>query len=182
MSKISSQDFAKFGFGAAAFAAGAQVITSASSNKNDASVAIPPEWTGSRRVGTRPNGAYWVGGAELIDVLSGNLNYSQPLLTAGGRGVNVRFLISYNSQLWERDNPKVLSYGIDTGYGYGWRVQLGSIIPQYSVKNITGYTFISDTGAEFPLTLSRGVWASLQGLFISYDPSKRKLQFPDLFT
>jgi len=177
---ITRRDFTKVGISAAAFAAGAQVITSASNNKNDVATVIPPkEWTGTRRVGTRPNGIYWGGGAELIDVLSGNLNYSLPLITAGGRGVNVRILCSYNSQLWERDNPKVLSYGMDTGCGYGWRVQLGSIIPQYSGKNIVGYLFVSDTGAEFPLTLSQGVWVSLHGLFVSYDPSKRKLQFPD---
>ena len=180
MSKISRRDFTKFGFGAAAIAAGAQVITSSQKDVNAFPSVIPPkEWAGSRRTGIRPNGTYWGGGNERIDVLSGNLNYSIPLFIAGGRGVNVRILCSYNSQLWERDNPKVLSYGKDTGYGYGWRIQLGSVVPQFSGRNISGYTYISDTGAEYPLSLSSGVWASLQGLYISYDPSKRKLQFPD---
>jgi hypothetical protein len=168
------------GLGVAAVAAGTQIITNTKGKANAFPAVIPPkEWTGSRRTGIRPNGTYWGGSFERIDVLSGNLNYTLPLIIAGGRGVNVNILCSYNSQLWERDNPKVLSYGIDTGYGYGWRIQLGSIIPQYSSGKIAGYLFINETCAEFPLSFSQGVWVSLQGLFISYDPSKRKLQFPD---
>ena len=176
---ITRRDFTKFGFGVAAFSAGAHTILSAG-NKNDVFHVIPQkEWTGGRRTGIRPNGTYWGGGGEQIDVLSGNLNYSLPLIIAGGRGVNIRILCSYNSQLWERDNPTVLSHGIDTGFGYGWRIQLGSIVPQYSQRKITGYLFINETGAEFPLSFSQGVWVSLQGLFISYDPSAKRLQFPD---
>jgi len=39
-----------------------------------------------RRVGVRPTGSYWGGLGENIDTLSGNLNFSQPLLNAQGRG------------------------------------------------------------------------------------------------
>ena len=177
---ISRRGFTKLGLGGAVFAAGAKIITSAHGNANDFPAVVPqPEWTGLRRVGIRPNGTYWGGNPEQIDVLSGNLNYSLQLIIAGGRGVNIRILCSCNSQLWERDNPQVLSYGIETGVDYGWRIQLGSTIPQYSEGKIAGYLFISDTGAEFPLSFSQGVWVSLQGLFISYDPSKKRLQFPD---
>ena len=176
---ISRRNFTKFGL--ATIAAGSKIITSQTDATAFPAVAPQKEWDGLRRAGLRPNGvgAYWGGGAEQIDMLSGNLNYSLPLFIAGGRGVNVRFLCSYNSQLWEHDNPDVIAYGIDTGVGYGWRIQLGSIVPQYSNGSIAGYTFISDNGAEFPLSLSRGVWISQQGLFNYYAPSERKLQFSD---
>jgi hypothetical protein len=179
---ITRREFSKLGLGFAAVSTGAHTILGARGGRDgDApSQAIPPkEWTGGRRTGIRPNGTYWGGGPEQIDVLSGNLSYSLPVVLAGGRGVNVRIPCSYNSQMWERDNPKVLSYGADTGVGYGWRVQMGSVVPQLSGRSVTGYSFISDTGAEFPLSPSQGVWVSLQGLFVSYDPSWRRLQFPD---
>ena len=177
---ITRREFTKFGLGAAGIAAGAKAIISAQKDSNAfPTVVHQPEWSGIRRVGIRPNGTYWGGRSEQIDVLSGNLNYSLPMLIAGGRGANVGIVCSYNSQLWERDNPTTISHGTDTGVGYGWCIQFGAIIPQYVRGNVAGYLFISDTGAEFPLSFSRGVWVSLQGLFISYDPSKRVLQFPD---
>ncbi len=39
-----------------------------------------------RQVGVRPTGTYWGGGGEQIDMRSGNLNYTTPILTAMGRG------------------------------------------------------------------------------------------------
>ena len=177
---ISRRQFTKYGLGAAAVAAGAKLISNSQKDAKAFSAISPQkEWGGSRRVGIRPNGTYWGGGSEQIDVLSRNLNYTLPLFAAGGRGINVQIQGFYNSQIWERDNPTVIAYGIDTGFGYGRHIQLGSIVRQYSNGNIIGYTFINDTGAEFPFSLFRGVWISTQGLYISFDQTKRKLQFSD---
>jgi hypothetical protein len=53
----------------------------------------------------RPDGAYWGAMGEQIDTLSGNLNYTLPLLNPVARGgMSVPFALSYNSQNWRRDN------------------------------------------------------------------------------
>ena len=179
---ISRRDFTKYGLSAAAIAAGTKmVLPTGESVSAFTGVTHQKEWDGTRRVGLRPNGvgAYWGGGSEQIDVLSGNLNYSIPLFDVGGRGINVKLKCSYNSQQWERANSTVIVHGQDTGVGYGWIIQLGCIVPNYSDGNIAGYSFINDTGAEFHLSLSRGVWICAQGLYISFDPSGKKLQFSD---
>ncbi len=73
-----------------------------------------------RRVGVRPTGAYWGASPEQIDVLSGNLSYSVPLLKAQGRnGWGVGFALSYNSQNWRKDSGGTWELGRDVGYGYG---------------------------------------------------------------
>jgi hypothetical protein len=38
------------------------------------------------RIGARPTGTYWGAGGEQLDMLSGNLNFTLPLLNAQGRG------------------------------------------------------------------------------------------------
>jgi len=112
-------------------------------------------------------------------MLSGNLNFSLPLVLAVSRGAVAKIVCSYNSQLWETSGSKEQSYGIDSSFGYGWRVQIGSIVPQLSQRGVSGYTYINESGAEYPLSLSRGVWVSLQGLFINYNPTEKRLRFPD---
>jgi hypothetical protein len=48
----------------------------------------------------RSTGSYWGGAGEQIDLLSGNLNFTLPLVRAMGRGGwGVTFAASYNSQL-----------------------------------------------------------------------------------
>ena len=39
-----------------------------------------------REIGVRPTGSYWGGAGEQIDMLSGNLNYTMPMIKAMGRG------------------------------------------------------------------------------------------------
>ena len=56
-----------------------------------------------RRVGVRTTGAYWGATGENIDVRSGNLNFSLPLLSAQARtGWTVGFNLNYNSQNWRQ--------------------------------------------------------------------------------
>lgn len=77
-----------------------------------------------------PTGSYWGGAGEQIDLLSGNLNYSLPLVTAVGHGgLKAAFGLSYNSQNWVNVSGVNRMLGADTGYGFGWQVMLGSVLP-----------------------------------------------------
>ena len=58
-----------------------------------------------KRTGVLSTGSYWGGGGEQIDMLSGNLNFSLPLVSAKGRtGWSVPVGLSYNSQNWRNDS------------------------------------------------------------------------------
>jgi len=71
-----------------------------------------------RRVGVRPTGSYWGSAGEQIDLLSGNLSYSLPLITAVGRaGLKANFALAYNSQNWRFVIAEDRLLGADTGYG-----------------------------------------------------------------
>lgn len=67
-----------------------------------------------RRSGVRPDGVYWGAGGAQVDMQAGNLNFSLPLLKAQGRGGwGVTFALSYNSQLWRKDNGGTWKLGRD---------------------------------------------------------------------
>lgn len=137
-----------------------------------------------RRVGVRPMGSYWGAAGEQIDTLSGNLNYSTQLFQAMGRGGSaVGLNLSYNSQLWRQDLGGTWKLDDDVGYGLGWRLQAGSIIPFYSgYLTIDHYTFIDPTGAEYRLDQNNsGIWSSIQGIHVWYDSTVTPgiLHFPD---
>ena len=82
----------------------------------------PPGSVDPRRVGVRPTGSYWGASSmgENLDLLSGNLNFSLPLLkpvSRGGWGVTLK--LSYNSQNWRQDPGGTWLLGRDVGYGSG---------------------------------------------------------------
>ncbi len=59
----------------------------------------------ARRVGVLSTGTYWGGGGEQLDMLSGNLNFTIPLVTGQGRnGIAAPASLNYNSQNWRQDN------------------------------------------------------------------------------
>jgi hypothetical protein len=95
----------------------------------DFNVATPPAGSiDPRRTGVRPNGSYWGAGGEQIDMLSGNLNFTLPLLQAKGRGgLSATLALNYNSQVWRQDAAGTWRFGKDLGYGFGWRLMLGCI-------------------------------------------------------
>jgi RHS repeat-associated protein len=178
------RQFSKLGFGLAALSQTArQVFAPPDGGYADPiSGHIPREGADIRRVGIRPNGEYWGLNNEKIDMLSGNLNYSLPLLRAGGRRAAANIICSYNSQIWKKDEQKTYLYGADLGCGFGWKVQLGAVVPRISQGNIIGYTVIGSSGAEYPLVPSptvSNIWICLQGMFISYDPEHACLRFPN---
>ena len=146
------------------------------------SVTMPPAGSiDPRQVGVRPLGSYWGGTGEQIDMRSGNLNYSMPLIKAQSRGGwSIGFNLSYNSQSWRQDPGGTWQLGRDTGYGYGWRLQAGSLTPIYNGQwNIDHWLFIDSTGAEYRLDhYANGVWNSIEGIYVVFDPVGR-LYFPD---
>jgi RHS repeat-associated protein len=135
-----------------------------------------------RQVGVRPTGAYWGAAPEQINLLSGNLSYSLPLLRAQGRnGWGVGFSLGYNSQNWRKDLGGTWDLGRDVGYGYGWKLMAGSITPYWSgYYTLDHWTFTDATGAEYRLTInSSGVWTSKESVYLSYNANTDTLNFPD---
>ncbi len=134
-----------------------------------------------REIGVRPTGSYWGGGGEQIDMLSGNLNYTTPILKAMGRGGrSVSFNLTYNSQNWRQDPGGTWQLGQDIGYGYGWKLQAGSLLPVNTASGIGGYSFTDATGAQYYLNQnSGGVWTSPTGIYVSYNATTNDLYFND---
>ncbi|HTR35829.1 MAG TPA: RHS repeat-associated core domain-containing protein [Bryobacteraceae bacterium] len=133
-------------------------------------------------VGVRPAGSYWGAGGEQIDMRSGNLNYTMPLLKPLGRGGwGVGFSLNYNSQTWRQDSAGTWQLGADLGYGYGWRLQAGSLTPIYSTNwTLDHYLFVDSSGAEYRLNVNNsGVWSSQEGIYVFYDSNANTLHFRD---
>jgi hypothetical protein len=88
-----------------------------------------------RRTGVRVNGSYWGDAGEAIDAVSGNLNFSIPLLNPTGRnGAKTTIVLSYNSQIWRKDSGGVTLLGQDTGFGVDHTgVQCGGTDPPLPV-------------------------------------------------
>ncbi|MCC7496339.1 MAG: hypothetical protein IT160_02100 [Bryobacterales bacterium] len=147
------------------------------------SVTTPSTWSmDPRQVGTRPTGVYWGGGGEQVDVRSGNLNYSIPLLTAMSRnGTAAKLGLSYNSQMWRKDANGTWNRGRDVGYGLGWRLMAGSITPVYSTSwALHHFVYTDSSGAEYRLNVNdSGIWRSTEAVYVYYDPSVRRLYFAD---
>src|SRR5262249_55049767 len=112
---------------------------------------FPSSLPEGRRVGVRPTGTYWGAGGEKIDVRSGNLSYAVPLLKPTARGgLSVPFNLTYNSQNWRQESGNQWKYGVDVGYGFGWRLLAGSITPVFDTEfSISYYLFTDSSGAEY---------------------------------
>ncbi len=135
-----------------------------------------------RRVGVRATGAYWGASGENIDVRSGNLNFTLPLVKAQARsGWGVAFTLNYNSQNWRYDSGGNWKFGSDVGYGFGWRLLAGSITPVYSDPyTVSYYLFTDSTGAEYRLDQNNSnVWSSKESIYVYYDATATTLHFRD---
>ncbi|MFN0101277.1 MAG: hypothetical protein ACKV2U_04200, partial [Bryobacteraceae bacterium] len=142
-----------------------------------------PDPDAPRQTGVRPLGSYWGGAGENIDMRSGNLSFSLPLLKAQGRhGASLGLGLSYNSQNWRQQNGgPAQKIGYDAGYGFGWKLQAGSVIPIYASPGvISHYLFADSTGAEFRLDVNDGgYWWGKEGVYVAYDPGLARLRFMD---
>jgi RHS repeat-associated protein len=172
---ITRRDFGKLGVGAAAVVKISPYLLFSGGDAHGQTTS--GEGGDIRRVGARSNGTYWGHGGERVDLLSGNLSYSFALLLAQSRSCGASVRLSYNSQMWKQGLAGPKSYGSDSGAGYGWRVQIASIVPEMSGSNVIGYTFIDGTGAEYRMTQDGSVWRSLHGHYITWDPAQSVLWF-----
>jgi hypothetical protein len=139
-----------------------------------------------RRIGVSSTGSYWGGAGEQIDTLSGNLHFSVPLLAAQGRtGWTVPVNLVYDSQNWRQDNGANWNLGADVGFGYGWKMLIGSITPYYTSLwgGVDHYVYTDSTGAQYRLDQNNsGVWtSSTQSVYVWLDTtvSPNKLHFRD---
>jgi RHS repeat-associated protein len=173
---ITRRNFGKLGISAAAFAKVSPLLLFAGDAQGQA---ISGEGADIRRVGKRRNGTYWGHGSEQIDMLSGNLSYHLPLLHPHSRGCKSAVALSYNSQLWKATATAVQSYGFDSGNGYGWRLQIASILPEKSDTGTLGYKLIDGTGAEYKLYQNGRTWISRDSDYVTWDPGKSVLRFGD---
>ena len=134
-----------------------------------------------RRVGVRTTGAYWGASGENIDVRSGNLSFSLPLLTLKGRaGFGASFSLSYNSQNWRNDSGGNWEFDGDVGYGFGWRLLAGSITPVWNAGGMTAsyFLFMDSTGAEYRLDQNNSnVWSSKDSAYVYFDANTNILHF-----
>ncbi len=134
----------------------------------------------ARQVGVRPTGSYWGGRGEQIDTRSGNLNFTYPLVNAISRGWSVPLSLSYNSQNWRLDSSgKAWQLGEDTGFGFGWKLQIGSLTPHYSSYYTLAFYQYSDAGgAAYRLDQNNnGVWTSRDSVYVTYDSNTQRLYF-----
>lgn len=157
--------------------AAAEIVLRKPSAKN-----VPDGPTADQReIGVMPTGSYWGAAGENIDLLSGNLNFSIPLIKAMGRGnSSVTFNLSYNSQMWRQDTS-IWLLGQDVGLGLGWKLQAGSIEPMWYGGSELYYLYTDATGAQYVLDQSNpytNVWTSLQ-TYVWYDANADILHFPD---
>jgi YD repeat-containing protein len=72
--------------------------------------------------------------------------------------------------------------GVDTGYGFGWQLMLGSLMPVYSAAAdpvpVQYYLFTDSTGAQYHLNQNSGsVWSSSESVYVWYDASANLLHF-----
>jgi RHS repeat-associated protein len=136
-----------------------------------------------RRTGVYSTGSYWGGGGEQMDTLSGNLNFSVPLLKAQGRtGWTVPVGLVYNSQNWRQDSGVNWMLGSDVGYGFGWQMLIGSITPYIEGQDwtIDHYVYTDSTGAQYRLDQNNnGVWSGTNAVYVWFDSNADKLHFRD---
>ena len=149
-------------------------------------VATPPNGAiENRRLGVNTTGSYWGGMGEQIDVRSGNLNFSYPLVAANGRSSSVPIGLSYNSQNWRLDQGN----GTNNTWnlvdvkpaGFGWNLQVGSLKTFWSnYFTVHHYEFEDATGTTYRLgNNNNGLWTSSHSIYVWYDSTTSILHFRD---
>src|SRR6185312_1041769 len=118
-------------------------------------------------------------------MLSGNLNFSLPLVKTQGRlGRTIPVGLVYNSQNWRHDGNGDWQLGEDTWYGFGWKAQIGSITPYYKPwpNGVDHYVFTDGSRSQYrldPETTGSHIWSSTQGIYVWFDDATNELHFKD---
>ncbi|QEE27298.1 RHS repeat-associated core domain-containing protein [Terriglobus albidus] len=144
-------------------------IVSAASSADGKKTSLPHRAQSFGRTGVHPNGQYWGQNEEKIDLLSGNLSFSVPLVRIESRGANALLRCSYNSQ---NDGQS-----LDTGFGAGWTLRIGSISRTTSGDGEISYVYKDGTGADFLLIPHGGKFISTNGHYFTWDMAKQTLHF-----
>jgi RHS repeat-associated protein len=104
---------------------------------------------------------------------SGNFQFAAPVLSLGGRGLNLNFGLSYNSRVWHKANSEI-TFDIDGDWpAPGWSLGFGKIV---SMGSQNGYMIIEPDGTRRPYTCSitfyrtsqEAVCKTTDGSFIDY--------------
>jgi hypothetical protein len=125
----------------------------------------------ARQVGVKALGSYWGAGGESIDLRSGNLNYTMPMVAGQIRGGGkAPVSLSHNTQSWQKLGSTEWRVGKDTGYGFGWRMMLGSVTRVVDGTNPTYYVFADSSGSEYKLNYQNGSrYYSAEGFQATFD-------------
>ena len=113
----------------------------------------PPGSVEPRQIGVPPNVPTFGAMGANINLLSGNVNYNLPLLRAQARGGwSVGFSLNHDTQSWRKTGSQVWKYGVDIGYGFGWKLMAGSVMRYFSGTYQTSHFIFTDsTGTEYRL-------------------------------
>lgn len=127
--------------------------------------------------GTPPLGSFGGSGFDKVNLYNGNVNFSIPVASLGGRnGLGVTLTLSYNSKVWRVENEVAAGrYGIPLYFysfvagpyiGPGWMLNVGSMIRRQSswlennttAKTLTNITFTAPDGTQYDFrdSLSNG--------------------------
>lgn len=127
--------------------------------------------------GTPPLGSFGGSGFDKVNLYNGNVNFSIPVASLGGRnGLGVTLSLSYNSKVWRVENDVAAGrYGIPLYFysfvagpyiGPGWMLNVGSMIRRQSswletntiAKTLTNITFTAPDGTQYDFrdSLSNG--------------------------
>ncbi|MFN7919438.1 MAG: RHS repeat-associated core domain-containing protein [Bryobacteraceae bacterium] len=151
-------------------------------NYFDLTINTPPAGAvNPRQIGLRSSTAFWGAEGEQIDMRSGNLNFTLPILKAQGRGgSSAAFALNYNSQQWVYHSGRTWKFGKDTGFGFGWKFGLGSLTPVWSgAWALNSVVFTDTSGTEYLLDqYSNGVFTSKDS-YVNYDLSTNRVCFND---
>ncbi|GEM_PF-1575541 len=150
-----------------------------------------------RQIGMPPNVPTFGAMGANVNLLSGNVNFNLPLLRAQARGGwSVGFALNHDTQSWRKVGSKVWKYGVDIGYGYGWKLMAGSVMRYFSGTYQTSHFIFTDsTGTEYRLDRKvqsdgtawttgpwDGYWASSSATFYGIfqeDWAYYRMKFPD---
>jgi RHS repeat-associated protein len=152
---------------------------SAASNSATATT-LSPSNLRPEGLGKSPLAAYYGSGPELVNLESGNLVLSFPLIPIQGRtgGTSPGLQLVYNSQVWSRDASGVQYTAVDGGYGAGWSLWLGAMYPVYAAGVIDHYRFIDSSGATHRLYPSTGdTYVSRDSTYLKWDRVLHRLWF-----